>query len=1487
MKVKVSLLQAQPTLPPDHIQITADATVTVGDVATALAGSDRRAGQFQAGRPLSIARVDRSGGQRMLPPEQTLLDSGISSGTTVAITYADTTAPAAGTTPAVALLRVLSGPDAGAEFPLRLGATSVGRAHDCDVRLTDPQVSKVHARIVVGSRIEVIDRGSSNGVWVGGVRVNRLNVAVGDEILVGHTKLAVVARADVSGQAGTTDVGFVRQPRVVVRPQEQKVELPQPPRPRQPVRFPWLMLMVPLLMGGVLFWRLQSMSSSASSSSAFSLVFIAMTPLLMLANYFDQRRQRRIQHREEVAEFEDSLETCREDLASGQAEELAQLEILNPDTATCLRAAERHGDLLWSRRPEHPEFLNVRFGAGAIQPLHRAELPRAGGLKDFRARAVALAEEFSLLSPAPVVGNVRSVGGLGIAGPGEHRNDLARAVVSQLAVLHSPAELVLTCLTSGTGRHTWGWLEWLPHTASPHSPLASHLSADPGSGTLLVNRLEELIALRSAGGAARPRGPLDDNEKPDLPTVPSIVVVVDDTAVDRARLTRVAEVGPDVGIYVLWLADTPAGIPGSCRTFATTGPEGTVVGMVREEETFTPVTPESVDPHAAVALSRQLAPLVDAGRPVDDASDLPSDVSLVNLLGHEVSDDADLLINRWRENQSLVVRDAPAVAREQASDLRALVGHAGSEPFSIDLRSQGPHALVGGTTGAGKSEFLQAWVLGLAHAYSPDRVTFLFVDYKGGSAFARCTDLPHSVGIVTDLTPYLVRRALRSLRAELHHRERLLNDKGKKDLIELEKSGDPDCPPALVIVVDEFAALKTEVPEFVDGVVDIAQRGRSLGLHLVLATQRPAGVIGDNLRANTNLRIALRMADESDSVDVLGVKSAAHFPASIPGRGAAKSGPGRITPFQSAFPGARTPAVAEAPAIEVVDLDFGTGRAWKMPERPKVDSAVAKDIDRVVTTIRTASARAAIPAPRRPWLDSLAPIYSLRMLEPRRDTRIPIGVVDQPDGQKQVREYFRPDRDGNLLFLGAGGSGKSTALRTLAAAAAITPGGGVVHAYGLDFANGALAALETLPNVGSIIPGEDEERTARLIAHLAALIEERAPRFAAVAAADIDEYRRLADRPDEPRILLLLDGFTNFRTAYETSASAQVYQRLQSILLDGRSVGVHVAMTADRPSAVPTSVLSAFQRRVVLRQSDEDAYRTLDVPRDILSATSPPGRAIWEETGQEMQVAVLIADEHARAGIASAAAQVAALQSLGRALASRHQRPPAIRSLPSLVSVVDLPPTVGGRPALGIGDATLAPVGFDPSGVSLVAGPPQSGRTNALRWIATSLRRQWPTMPLVHLSLRRSPLSELDLWTLSADDEQRIKAALDEIEARGPITPAEPGAAPAMALFVEYLPDLVGTTVEQQLLRIVQAARRAGCPVVGEGETPSWTSSWPLTLEFRGARTGLLLQPDQSDGETLLRTSLPRTRRADFPPGRAYWVKGGVATKVQIPLVDA
>jgi S-DNA-T family DNA segregation ATPase FtsK/SpoIIIE len=1475
MRLKVTIRQPHATLSERHIQITADATATVGDVARALVSTG------QVGTPALSAEPTFKvvGGThqvgRPLPKHVSLLESGLRSGMTIDLVPADALAHATARGGPAALLRIVDGPDAGSEYALPEGDSSIGRATGRDVRLSDPMVSGDHARVRISDKVEILDNRSANGVLVGGVLVNRVTLRPGDQATLGATVVEVdLIRPATDSASTSTDIMYNRSPVVLARPADRKVELPEIPKESPPQKFPMLAMIAPLVMGGVMF---------GTGRNALSLVFVALSPVLMLGNWIDQKFRAKRQMKELVKHFDAAMDIVSADVDAFHREDRDNLERMYPSTDDCLRAAAQLNPLLWSRRPEHPEFLTVRLGTGSLPATTTVDPPRPGGIPQFTDRARALSESASVLDDAPVAVDLRSVGGVGVCGPRPYVDDASRALVGQVTVLHSPAEVILTCLTSTAGRARWSWLDWMPHAASSHSPLkGEHLSSDAGTGKVLLAKLEGLIEGRRGERASMPseRGPLQKDHKLDSAVLPAVLVIADDPSVDRARMVRVAERGPDVGVYVLWVATSRGDLPAACRAFADVTPDASsTVGLVRHGLVLSDIRCDSMTGPVADDFARHMAPVVDAGAPVEDESDLPRSMSVVSLLGPAMCDDPQAVLSHWRENRSLVNRSGPPVPLEGPSTLRALVGHSGSEEFVLDLRTHGPHALVGGTTGAGKSEFLQSWVLGMASAYSPDRVTFLFVDYKGGAAFAKCIELPHSVGIVTDLNTHLVRRALRSLRAELRYREHLLNEKGAKDLLELEKSGDPDCPPSLIIIVDEFAALVGEVPEFVDGVVDVAQRGRSLGLHLILATQRPAGVIKDNLRANTNLRVALRMADEHDSSDVLGTPMAAHFDPSIPGRGAAKTGPGRITTFQSGFPGARTPAVPDAPPIMVNDLDFGTNAQWKMPERQTSVDGLAKDIERVVDTVAEAARLGRVPSPRKPWLDPIRSVYDIAALNQRSDTRIVLGVLDDPDNQAHAIRYFHPDQDGNLLYVGASGSGKSTALRSLAIAASITPDSGPVHIYALDFAGGGLASLEALPSVGSVISGDDEERVGRLLRTLTQEVESRTERFSAVRAANLSEFRRLSDRPLEPRILFLLDGFSTFRDEYETTASrAQLYNSFVRLVGDGRALGIHVAVTGDRPAAFPSSVLAAFSRKISLRQAGDDGYLTMGVPKDILTPSSPPGRCVEVDMPQELQLAILGDD-------ANVATQAKRVEQLAVAIKARGGAFPApVQSLPNLIPAASMPGNVQGWPVLGVRDSDLQPMGFDPRGIAIVAGLAQSGRTSAIRWLAESMHRCYPAVPLVHLSARRSPLTGLPLWqnyAAGVDNCEQLIGVLKELAATPPAEET-----PTMGIFIEYFPEFVGSKLESSLTELVKSCRRNGHPLILDGETTGWSSSWPMLTEARNARTAFLLQPDGGDGDSVVRTSLPRCRRADFPVGRGYWVTAGKATRVQLPLVD-
>ncbi|MFT4287306.1 FtsK/SpoIIIE domain-containing protein [Nocardioides sp.] len=1475
------------------VVVTTDAAASVGDIARELLDADpvdseRR--RLDAAVTLSVSPPG-GGSHVTIAPDRTVGEAPIASGCSVSVVPAPVAGLDAGGQVA-AILRVTSGPDAGRSFNLPAGSSVVGRDARADVVLGDSFVSKRHARIDVGATVEVVDLNSANGVVVDGVPVSRLTLPPGQGVLLGDSWLTVtpvgaaVAPPERAMQGGA--VPFHRSPRVEARYPEQQHPRPQVPSPPEPPMFAWIMLAAPIVMGVSMF---------VLTGRAMSLLFVAMAPMMMAGNYLNTKRRTKRQFNGELARFEAQLDGLEGTLAAAIPAEAAVRRAEAPAVAEIYRAGLDRGSLLWTRRPEHWSFLSVRLGTATLPSRNTLSAPPDidDGMPELSERLRELESRFSLVGDVPLVESGAVAGALGVVGA-QHAPDALRGLLLQLTGLHSPAELVVVALTSQAERAELEWLRWLPHTSSPQSPIQGiHLADTQPSIGQVVAELEEMVRTRLGRGAEEPpppQGPLaqelaatvaggrlgsgDPAAAPPRPVV--VVVVTEQAPVDRARLVQLGDRAAQAGILPIWLAAEATGLPAICRTFldVSAGLTAARAHFVRHGTVVEGVVAEGVSREHAERFALALAPLFDSGAAVADASDLPQHVPLVSLLGADLAESGAAVVDRWRQNLSLHIRGAAPQPRPRPGSLRALVGQMGVDAMHLDLRGQGPHALVAGTTGAGKSEFLQAWVLGMAAEYSPDRVTFLFVDYKGGAAFAECVRLPHCVGLVTDLSPHLVRRALTSLRAELRHREHLLNRKKAKDLLELEKRGDPEAPPALVLVIDEFAALKKEVPDFVDGVVDIAQRGRSLGIHLIMATQRPAGVISDNIRANTNLRIALRVADESDSSDVIGTPVAASFDPALPGRAIAKSGPGRLTPFQSAYAGGHTDVSATQPAsVQVHPLRFGAEEPWQRPEADRRQGPAdlgPTDQVRLVESIVEASRLAEVPAPRKPWLEELSPAYDLALLGPRTDAELILGVADLPEEQAQRVVTFLPDVDGNLAVYGTSGSGKSVLLRTLAAAAGITPRGGPVHVYALDFAAGGLRMLEPLPHVGAVVAGEDHERVVRLLRTLRDLAEERARTFPQAGAGTITDYRRLAGRPDEPRLLLLIDNLPAFRDAYEVvGPRAQWYGVLQQLMSEGRQLGIHVVFTADRHASVPGAMAASVPRRVVLRLADDNGYRVLGVPGDVLDGAGP-GRAVID--GLETQIAVL-------GGLGNVADQSHAMAGFARSMVRRGVPfAPRVGALPTEIRLVDLPTEVGGQPLLGISDETLEPIGFDPTGCFVIGGGPGSGRTNAVLVLARSLRRWKQDLVLVYFGVGRSIVPSALDWDVVATTPEEIAEAARQLS--GAL--AGPERKRRLAIFVEGVGDLVNGPADKPLVELVQRAKRSDHLVVGDSESATWGSIYPLYAEFKSARRGLLLQPDWVEGEAIFRTPFPRLQRTEFPVGRGMAVAGGRAVRVQLPL---
>jgi S-DNA-T family DNA segregation ATPase FtsK/SpoIIIE len=1464
------------------VVVTADVTATIGDIAAALV--PRETDERSTG-PLTL-RAEFPGGRqaRILNHGAQVHESSLRSGCRVEVVPVGERrrGDERDDTPA-ALVKVIAGPESGREYRLQRGVNLVGRDTSAAVFLgDDAEVSRRHATLTVADNITVADLNSANGVHVEGMMVQRAIVTGASRIRVGTSLFQVVAlNGSGAGDVTSTEAAFSRSPRVEAAYRGTSFTLPEIPGPVTPPRLPFLVLLSPLLLGAAMFFF---------TGNVLSLLFIAISPLIMIGTWIDNRVQGKRKARSARRDFEEGMADVRVRLLAGRDIEVSSRQRESPDTIAVAQAMRARSPLLWTRKPEHTTFLEVRFGSGEQSSRCSVVLPtKNGGVLEDWTRARELAAEFDRVYSVPVVETFARAGSIGVAGAGLLAQDAARALVVQLAGLHSPADLAIAAFAGGAATETWSWLKWLPHVDSPHCPVKTNcLVSDYAAGTTLLAELEGLISSRRAAGQGRGdsvRSRLDESRALDeahgaavemLPAVPAVLVVVSDEPVaDRSRLVALAEEGADHGVFVLWTAASVEALPVVCRTYlaldAATG-RGRV-GFVRSGQEVPLGRLELADTITAETAARALAPVEDTGARVLDETDLPHTVDFADLYEVALMSEPDAVVKRWAKNDSLTRAWTPGAARD-AGGIRAVVGQGPAEPFALDLRTHGPHALVGGTTGSGKSEFLQSWIMGIAAEYSPDRVTFLLVDYKGGSAFGECVGLPHTVGLVTDLTPHLVRRALTSLRAELRHREHLLNAKGAKDLETLEKRSEPDAPPALILVIDEFAALASEVPEFVDGVIDVGQRGRSLGLHLIMATQRPSGVIKDSLRANTNLRVALRVADEADSTDVLGVPVAAEFDPGTPGRAAAKLGPGRVADFQAAYLGGRTRTVGSEPDVHVRDLPFGPGQSWAVRAREfRPVEGGARDIERLAATIARAADAQHLELPRRPWLDQLPDLVDLDELRAARDN-VPLGIVDEPESQTQRTLDLDLDAVGTLVVVGAGGAGKSTAIRTVAVSAAASAPSHPVIIHAIDFAGGALTMLERLPVVSSVVSGSDVERVTRMLKTLTDAVEARATAFAAARAASLTDYG--ATRGERlPRLILAIDGFGAFRSEYEFRNGGALFDRLLAIASTGRQLGVHLVLTADRMGAFPSALAANVGARIVLRLAGESEYSAAGVDGGAL-AEAPSGRALVD--GHEVQLAV----PGGTADLVVQARRVDELAARLREAAVPEAEP--IERLPTHIPAADLPGSVGGFPTLGIDDETLDPIGLPLDGLFIVTGPFGSGRTTAMTTAVRAVRVARPELRPYLIVPRHSALATVTDWaerSTDAPDDSEVSLA-ERLAVRLEESPNTASA--SMLIVIESVGDFEGLPAESDVVRLLKAARRAGVTVLAEADTVTAPSAWQLYAELKTARAGIVLQPEEGDGLGLFRVSFPRVTRAEFPVGRGILVAAGALSRVQVAV---
>jgi S-DNA-T family DNA segregation ATPase FtsK/SpoIIIE len=1336
----------------------------------------------------------------------------------------------AGALPGLAELRVVGGPDAGRVHRLAPGSVVVGRAGV--VRLDDPELSREHCRISLthdGATVE--DLGSSNGSWLDGRRLAESDVlAYGGLLRIGDSTLQLHRASETAAPVaplGDGRLAFNRPPRLRPPRTVVQVVVPAPPEERDRNPLPLLAILAPLVLG-IVMWRVLG--------NATFLLFTLLSPVMVIGNVVTERRSGRRQSRRQKALWRAQRDTADRTLADAVRTDELQRRDAAPDPAAVLLMAVGPRPRLWERRRTDDDLLDVRLGL-ADQP---ARVEAEGDLS----------EEMTTAQSVPAVVPLRTTGVLGIAGPRETTQAVARWVVAQAAVLHSPRDVQVVVVADPAAATAWEWTARLPH-CNPDAGQDCRATVGLGmaQASARVNELAALVEARRAEQAATPNARTDDRP---------VLLVVDGARALRAvaGLAAVLRDGPSVGVYTVALEQDARLLPEECgATAVVSGAAQTRLDVrIEGRPDLDGVAADGVSLSYADAVARALAPLRDDSRD-GGAEGLPAsvrwtDVSELPLTGGD--DDVAQLLSRWA-----------SPGRSTA----AVLGRAPDGVFAVDIERHGPHALVAGTTGAGKSELLQTLIASLAAANRPDELNVLLVDFKGGAAFGPCARLPHTVGMVTDLDGQLVERALASLSAELRRREAVLAAADAKDLSDYRRTGRGSVP-RLVIVVDEFATLAEELPEFVGGLVGIAQRGRSLGVHLVLATQRPEGVVSADIRANTNLRLCLAVTRDAESRDVIDSPAAAAISRTTPGRAYARTGHADLTPFQTARVGGRRPSVVAADEAPTVTIVPAAEAGDPVPRRSVAEQQdEVTDLSLLVDACIAAADRLGIPAPRSPWLPPLPTVLTLEDVAstddalagtPGRVAPLPFGLSDVPETQSRRALVLDLDASAHLMILGSPRSGRTTALRTLAGSLAQNASADDVHVYVLD-PGGGLGALAALPHTGAVVGRDAPERLDRVLIWLTDEVTRRQSLLGAAGHAGISEQRAAVAPSDRlPHLLVMLDRWEAFLATYQDLDAGRFVELFYRLLREGPSAGLHVVLTADRTGLIGR-VSSMIQDRVVLRLADRGDYAGAGLPTRLVPDDLPAGRG-WSVSAAPLaaQVALLDADP-------SGPAQTAALERLAGP-AARHTPPRRIEPLPSSVQLSALPAAEVGV-VLGVGGDELEPVTFDLSdGGFVVSGPPRSGRSTTLLTIGRQLLASGARV--VAVAPRRSPLRELRICHTDREASYDLEALLAE--------------APD-AILIDDAELLVDSPLANLLEKAVREMRDTNTVVVAAGTTDELITGYRgFVVELRRAKCGLLLSPQSAADGDLLGVRLSRAIGGPVHPGRGLLCTRGTTTPLQV-----
>ena len=1016
---------------------------------------------------------------------------------------------------------------------------------------------------------------------------------------------------------------FHRSPRIIYREPEEKITINTAPSLEKEKQGGQLakLIIPPLSMMGVTVGMSLFMGRGAYVLMAAGTT--VLTIIISVHGYFKEQKKKETELKEKKEQYEEYLVK--------KAIEVNQVSIAQrqgqiyhyPDIQALLEIGKSYSARIYEKTRMHFDFLYYRLGLGEVKSSSDIQYSNTEQEKkgdDLDMQGYLLYQNNSVLKNMPITSNLMS-GPVGYVGPRKLVLEQLHLLINQLTVFHSYHDLQLVSIFPEEEKNQWEWMKWYRHATFQDMNIRGFVY-NQRSRDQVLNSLNQILKSRK-------------NQKEELNSrdgvifTPHYLVMITDEKLilDHVIMEFFNEDPTELGCSVIYVQDVMSSLSDNVKTVIDIRDRNTGV-LVMEKGNLK--NQGFVLDHFPAGFDKEQLPRTLAGlnHLQNLKSSIPESVTFLELYQVERFEELNV-ISRWEQHSPHKSLAVPLGLRGK-DDVVYL---------NLHEKAHGPHGLVAGTTGSGKSEIIQSYIISLAVNFHPYDVAFLLIDYKGGGMANLFRNLPHLLGTITNLDGAQSMRALISINAELKRRQRLFSENNVNHINQyqkLYKNGDVAEPmPHLFLISDEFAELKAEQPEFMTELVSTARIGRSLGIHLILATQKPSGVVNDQIWSNSKFKLALKVADRSDSMEMIKTPDAADITQA--GRAYLQVGNNEIYElFQSAWSGADYQPdkdeqniedhtiykVNELGQYEILSEDLsGLENAEEIKQIPTELDAIVDGIHELVDQLGIESLPSPWlpPLPEKVYLEELHKVeYKEEWKNEKSPLRPVIGMVDIPSMQAQETLQIDLSKDGHIAVYASPGYGKSTFVQTVIMDLARSHNPGDCHVYLLDFGTNGLLPLKKLPHVADTMSIDEEEKVGKFIRRIEGEIKNRKKLLKEYSVASLEMYER-ASKKTQPAIFIAVDGYEGLKG---TKFEEVLDKLLIAIAREGAGIGIHLIITAGRQGSMRMNLYSNIKLQIALKLIDEGEARNI-VGRTQLSIEDQPGRGLIKlEEPQSFQSAL-------------------------------------------------------------------------------------------------------------------------------------------------------------------------------------------------------------------------------------------------------------------------